>query len=125
MGLNPSHLSQIGIHVRDLEAAKRFYGESLGLAHLFDAPPGLAFYRCGETRLMLSENAELAGGGGALLYYAVDDARAAQAALAAAGAAFAEDAHIIARVGDRDIWLAITDDGAGNHVGLMSETPAG
>ena len=124
MGLNPSHLSQIGIHVRDLDAAKRFYGESLGLAFLFDAPPRLAFYQCGETRLMLAENEKLAGEGGTVLYYAVADTRAAQAALAAKGAAFAEDARVIARVGDKDIWLAVTDDGAGNHVGLMSETPA-
>ena len=124
MALSPSHLSQIGIHVRDLDAAKRFYGESLGLAHLFDAPPRLAFYQCGETRLMLAEDEKLAGGGGTVLYYAVDDARAAQAELAAKGAAFAEDARIVARVGDRDIWLAVTDDSAGNPVGLMSETQA-
>lgn len=123
MGLNPSHLSQIGIHVRDLDAARRFYGESLGLAHLFDAPPQLAFYQCGETRLMLAENAALAARGGTMLYYAVDDVPAAQTDLVAKGAAFAEDARIVARVGDKDIWLAVTDDGAGNHVGLMGETP--
>jgi predicted enzyme related to lactoylglutathione lyase len=125
MPLSPSHISQIGIHVTDLERAKAFYGESLGLVHLFDAPPRLAFYQCGGTRLMLAENKALAGAGGAILYYAVDDAGDAQAALAAAGATFAEDARVIARVGDKDVWLAITDDGAGNSVGLMSERPAG
>lgn len=124
MPLSPSHISQIGIHVRDLDRAKAFYGESLGLAHLFDAPPRLAFYQCGETRLMLAENTALAGEGGTVLYYAVDDASAAQAGLAAKGAAFDEDARCIARVGDKDIWLAVTSDGAGNHVGLMSEQDA-
>jgi methylmalonyl-CoA/ethylmalonyl-CoA epimerase len=125
MPLTPSHISQIGIHVRDLERAKAFYGESLGLPHLFDAPPQLAFYQCGQTRLMLAENEALAGDGGTILYYAVDDARDAQAALAAAGAAFDADARCIARVGDRAVWLAVTSDGVGNHVGLMSEHEAG
>jgi methylmalonyl-CoA/ethylmalonyl-CoA epimerase len=124
MPVSPSHISQIGIPVRDLDRAKRFYGESLGLTHLFDAPPGLSFYQCGRTRLMLSRNEASETDAGVILYYAVPDAAAAQATLAAAGATFAEDARIIARVGDKDIWLAITNDGEGNHVGLMSETDA-
>ena len=61
MPLSPSHISQIGIHVTDLDRAKAFYGESLGLAHLFDAPPRLAFYQCGQTRLMLAENRQAGG----------------------------------------------------------------
>lgn len=124
MTLSPSHLSQIGIPVRDLGRAKRFYGESLGLAHLFDAPPGLSFFQCGATRLMLSESEGSEGDAGVILYYAVPDARTAQDTLAAQGAAFAEDARCIARVGDKDIWLAVTSDGEGNHVGLMSEKDA-
>jgi len=128
MPLNPSHINQIGIPVRDLGRAKAFYGDVLGLAHLFDAPPGLAFFQCGETRLMLSESeAGEAGNAGVILYYAVPDAAEAQAALAAGGAAFAEDARCIARIGEteiKEVWLAVTNDGEGNHVGLMSERPA-
>jgi methylmalonyl-CoA/ethylmalonyl-CoA epimerase len=124
MALSPSHLSQIGIPVRDLEAAKRFYGESLGLAHLFDAPPGLSFYQCGQTRLMLSQSEGSDTDAGVILYYDVPDARAAQAELAAAGCTFHGETRCIARVGDKDVWLAITNDGQGNHVGLMSHEPA-
>ena len=124
MTLSPSHISQIGIPVRDLDRAKRFYGESLGLTHLFDAPPGLAFFQCGQTRLMLSQSEASQAEAGVILYYAVPDARAAQDALAATGATFAEGARCIARVGDKDIWLAVTSDGEGNHVGLMSERDA-
>jgi methylmalonyl-CoA/ethylmalonyl-CoA epimerase len=128
MSISPSHIAQIGIPVRDLARAKAFYGDLLGLPHLFDAPPGLAFFQCGETRLMLSESeAKAAGKAGVILYYTVADAAEAQAALAAAGAAFAEDARCIARIGDaeiREVWLAVSDDGVGNHVGLMSERPA-
>ena len=127
MPLSPSHICQIGIQVRDLARAKTFYGELLGLPHLFDAPPGLAFFQCGETRLMLSASEAGEGNAGTILYYAVPDAAEAQAALAAAGAEFAADARCIARIGEteiKEVWLAVTSDGEGNHVGLMSERPA-
>lgn len=124
-GIRPTRVAQIAVPVRDLDRAKRFYAEKLGLAHLFDAPPGLVFFRCGETRLMLSrpEGAERAGG--PLLYYGVPSARSAQAALAAAGIAFEEEARCIARVGENDVWLAVCRDSEGNLLGLMSEEPAG
>ena len=121
--IRPTHLAQVAIPVHDLERAKAFYGGRLGLAHLFDAPPGLSFFQCGETRLMLSrpEGPESAG---SILYYAVDDAAAAQREFAGDGIIFDEEARCIARVGDRDIWLAVCRDGEGNLIGLMSEQQA-
>ena len=121
MPLSPSHIVQIAIPIRELERAKRFYGGTLGLPHLFDEPPGLSFFQCGETRLMLSlpENAEQAKA--SILYYGVPDARAAVATLAAEGVVLTEEARCIARVGEKDIWLAIAEDGEGNLLGLMSE----
>jgi methylmalonyl-CoA/ethylmalonyl-CoA epimerase len=121
MALNPSHIVQIAIPVLDLARAKRFYGETLGLPHLFDAPPGLAFYQCGEVRLMLSDSEAPPEGAGAILDYSVPSAREAQRSLAVAGAAFEEDAHCLATVGGKEIWLAATRDGEGNRIGLMSE----
>jgi methylmalonyl-CoA/ethylmalonyl-CoA epimerase len=110
-------VAQAAIAVTDLAAAKRFYGDLLGFTHLFDAPPSLAFYQCGATRIMLS-----AAGGedGTILYYAVEDVAAAHAALAAGGAAFAEAPHVVGQVAGRDIWLAICRDPDGNAVGLIS-----
>jgi methylmalonyl-CoA/ethylmalonyl-CoA epimerase len=124
MALCPSHIAQIAVTVQDLERAKAFYGGTLGLAHLFDAPPGLSFFQCGETRLMLSRP-EGEGIGSSILYYNVPDARAAAAALAAEGVALVEEARCIARVGGRDVWLAVAPDGEGNLLGLMSEEAAG
>jgi methylmalonyl-CoA/ethylmalonyl-CoA epimerase len=124
--VQPSHIAQIAIPVRDLQRAKSFYGERLGLTHLFDAPPGLAFFQCGETRLMLSDTeAPAEDGGGAVLFYAVPSARAAQQALAATGLAFEEDAHCIATLGDKEIWLAASRDSEGNRIALMSEEAIG
>ncbi|HEV2816668.1 MAG TPA: VOC family protein [Allosphingosinicella sp.] len=124
MPISPSHILQIAIPIQDLERAKRFYGETLGLTHLFDAPPGLAFYQCGQTRLMLSPPSSEEVAKASILYYYVPDCRAAEAALAAAGGDIVEGAHCLARVGDKDIWLATARDSEGNFLGLMSEEPA-
>lgn len=124
MPLRPSHILQIAVPVRDLDRARAFYRDTLGLAHLFDAPPGLAFFQCGETRLMLSqpEGAETAGG--SILYYAVPSAREAEAVLAAEGVPFEQPAHNIATVGGKQVWLAIARDSESNLIGLMSEEAA-
>jgi methylmalonyl-CoA/ethylmalonyl-CoA epimerase len=121
MPLSPSHIVQIAIHIEDLDRARHFYGDTLGLTHLFDAPPGLAFFQCGQTRLMLSRPESGQASKGSILYYSVPEARAAAAALAADGATMVEPASRIARVGDKDIWLAVAEDGEGNLLGLMSE----
>ncbi|MEA3001635.1 MAG: hypothetical protein QOH81_423 [Sphingomonadales bacterium] len=116
----PTRIAQIAIPVRDLERAKHFYGAQLGVTHLFDAPPGLSFFQCGETRLMLStpEGPETAAA--SILYYGVEDVVAAHAALAGKGIVFEEEPHRIAEVDGREIWLAICRDGEGNHVGLIN-----
>ena len=121
--IQPSHLAQVAIPVRDVERAKSFYRDQLGLMHLFDAPPGLSFFQCGQTRLMLSQPEGPDTASASILYYAVADAREAHAALARDGINFEQAAHCIARVGDRDIWLAICRDSEGNLLGLMSEEP--
>ena len=122
--VRPSRVAQIAIIVRDLERAKRFYGERLGLQWLFDAPPGLSFYQCGETRLMLTppEGPETAGI--SIVYYQVDDIEAAHRALADQDVMFESAPHVIARLGANDLWLAICRDPDGNMVGLMSERAA-
>lgn len=119
--VTPTHVAQIAVPVHDLERAKAFYGGKLGLQHLFDAPPGLSFFRCGETRLMLSQPEGPETAGSSIIYYAVPDAAEAQRTLAADGVTFEEDARCIARLGDRDVWLAICRDSEGNLIGMLSE----
>jgi methylmalonyl-CoA/ethylmalonyl-CoA epimerase len=123
-GVKPSRIAQIAVAVGDLERAKSFYGDALGLAWLFDAPPGLSFFQCGEVRLMLSQPEGPETAGNSILYYAVEDIAAAHASLADKGIAFEEAPRCIARVGDRDVWLAICRDSEGNLLGLMSEVSA-
>lgn len=124
MSLSPSHIAQVAVPVQDLDRARAFYRDVLGLEHLFDAPPSLAFFQCGPTRLMLGPQEGAAQVGRPVLYYHVPDAGAAQAVIAAAGAPVVQPAHLIARVGGKDIHLAMCHDSEGNMVGLMSETQA-
>jgi methylmalonyl-CoA/ethylmalonyl-CoA epimerase len=120
MSVSPNRIAQVAIVVRDLERAKAFYGGVLGLAHLFDAPPGLAFYQCGETRLMLAPPEGEEAAPSSILYYGVDDVDAAHSELAAAGVAFEEGPRTIAKVDGKDIRLAVCGDGEGNMLGLIS-----
>jgi methylmalonyl-CoA/ethylmalonyl-CoA epimerase len=121
----PTRLAQVAIAVEDLDRAKAFYGTVLGLPHLFDAPPGLAFFQCGETRLMLSRPEGPEASGRSILYYAVDDIDAAFRAMEGQGAAFEEPPRKIAEVAGKAIHLAVCRDGEGNLLGLMSEVSAG
>jgi methylmalonyl-CoA/ethylmalonyl-CoA epimerase len=120
MPLNPSHIVQIAIPIQDIDRAKAFYGATLGLAHLFDAPPGLSFFQCGETRLMLSRPEGAEATGSSILYYGVEDVDAAWRTMRDLGAAFDEEPRCIAQVEGRDIWLAVCRDSEGNLLGLIS-----
>jgi methylmalonyl-CoA/ethylmalonyl-CoA epimerase len=118
--VSPTRLAQVAIPVQDLERAKAFYRDTLGLAHLFDAPPGLSFFRCGETRLMLSRPEGPESAGSSILYYGVEDVEAAWEELRAKGVAFDEPPRRIAEVDGKPIHLAICGDGEGNRLGLIS-----
>lgn len=113
-------LAQVALTVRDVERAKAFYGGALGLPHLFDAPPGLSFFQCGATRLMLSQPEGPETVGNSILYYGVEDVDAAHAALIARGIDFEEGPKTIAKVADKEIRLAVCRDSEGNLIGLIS-----
>jgi methylmalonyl-CoA/ethylmalonyl-CoA epimerase len=114
-------LAQVALSVKDIEKATAFYRDVLGLPFLFSAPPGLAFFQVGPTRLMLSAVADGDAGSHGILYYAVADIQAAFGAVTGRGAAAKEPPRMIARVGGREVWLAALEDPDGHIVGLMSE----
>ena len=114
-------VAQLAISVKDLDAAVAFYRDVLGLPFLFAAPPALAFLQCGPTRLMLSVQPEGETASHPIVYYAPDDIRAAVEAIRAKGATIKEEPKAIARLGNRVVWLAFTEDPDGHLVGLMTE----
>ncbi len=121
-----SRIKQIAIPVRSIEEAKAFYRDTLGLRHLFDAPPALSFFDCGGVQLMLA-GPHAQGKNGeqqhAVLFYDVSDIKTTHARIESAGAESLADPRVIARVNGREIWVSELSDGQGNVVGLMSELP--
>jgi len=119
-----SRIKQIALPVGSVENAKIFYRDTLGMRHLFDAPPALSFFDCGGVRLMLA-GAEAQGSDGprqhAVLFYDVSDIKATHATIKASGAESLEEPHVITRMNGVEVWLASVSDGEGNVVSLMSE----
>jgi len=114
-------LAQVALSVKDIDTATAFYRDVLGLPFLFSAPPGLAFFQVGPTRLMLSTSTGGDAGSHGILYYAVADIQAAFVEVTGRGAVAKEPPRMIAKVAGREVWLAALEDPDGHIVGLMSE----
>ena len=119
MGLE--RVCQISIRTKDTARAVAFYRDTLRLKLLFQAPPQLAFFDCGGVRLMLSPAEPEFDHQGSVIYFGVEDIKATHAALVAAGATFRSEPHLIAKLPDREVWLADFLDSEGNVLALMSE----
>jgi catechol 2,3-dioxygenase-like lactoylglutathione lyase family enzyme len=112
-------LGQVSRKVKDIVAARNWYGEILGLRHLYSFGD-LAFFDCGGTRLFLSqgENVEAES----ILYFRVPDIRTAHAELAGRGIEFINDPHMIHRHDDgTEEWMAFFKDNDGRPLGIMSQ----
>ncbi len=114
---------QIAQHADDLQRARAFYARLLGEepAGFFD-PPGLLFFRLGETRLLLE-----AGAPSAVLYLEVDSVRRKVEELRMLGVQVESDPHVIFSHDDDALgpagteeWMAFVVDSEGNTVGLVS-----
>jgi len=116
-----SAIGQVAITTHDLDRAVAFYRDVLGLRYLFQVP-NMAFFDCGGIRLMLArpEKPEF-DHPASILYYRVDDIRAAHAALKERGVRFEDEPHVVADLGDRELWLTFFRDPDDNVAALMSE----
>ena len=119
-----SAITQIAVNAHDIDRATAFYRDTLGMKHLFSAPPGLAFFDCDGVRLMLSLPAKPEfDHPSSVLYFNVDDIKAAQATLVERGVQFEEGPTFVANMGTYDLWLASFRDSEGNIMALMSNVP--
>jgi methylmalonyl-CoA/ethylmalonyl-CoA epimerase len=118
-------IQQIAVNVKDVERAKAFYRDSLGMRHLFDGGPKLTFFDCGGVRLMLGtpERPEF-DHPASILYFRVDDIRASHGQMKARGVRFIDEPHVVAKLPDREVWVTAFHDGEGNTLALMSEQKA-
>jgi len=119
-------IGQIAVNVKDTARARAFYRDVLGLRHLFDAGPNLAFFQCGGIRLMLSPPSKPEfDNPGSIIYYKVKDLAATHAAMAGRGAAFEQPPHLVANMPDHELWMAFLRDSEGNLLALMEERRPG
>jgi methylmalonyl-CoA/ethylmalonyl-CoA epimerase len=117
-------LLQVALTVQDLPRSVAFYRDCVGLPLLFEVPgPNpMAFFRCGDTRLMLTLP-EQAGEPHhvSILYFRVADIHTASRDMAAKGVAFEGEPHCIAKMPDHELWMAFFRDPDRNVMALASE----
>jgi len=113
-------LGQVSMPVTDIGEAERFYGEVLGLPHLYTFG-NLAFFDCGGTRLFLSAEGEGFEHHGSVLYFRVPQIDAAYDALRARGVEFQGAPHLIHTHEDgTEEWMAFFQDPFGNTLAVMA-----
>jgi DNA-binding CsgD family transcriptional regulator/catechol 2,3-dioxygenase-like lactoylglutathione lyase family enzyme len=117
-------IGQIARSVGDIQVSEQWYREVLGLPHLYTFGP-LAFFDCGGTRLMLTQEK----GGAAkesILYLRVADIAAAHRELQARGVKFTHAPHMIHKHADgTEEWMAFFEDPDGRPLAVMSQVREG
>jgi methylmalonyl-CoA/ethylmalonyl-CoA epimerase len=115
-------LVQVAVTVSDLVRAKAFYRDIVGMKLLFEAG-NMCFFQCGGVRFMIGtqEDGKPVSGSGTILYFHVADIHRAYDSVADRGVEVLQKPHLIAKMTDHDLWLALIKDPDGNVLGMMSE----
>jgi catechol 2,3-dioxygenase-like lactoylglutathione lyase family enzyme len=114
-------VGQVGIPVKNMERAIKFYKETLQLPLLFKTD-NLAFFDCDGVRLLLSlpETEEFANAS-SVLYFQVENIHASYEKLKAKDVRFIDEPHIVGKMGQTEIWMAFYKDSEENTHAFMSE----
>ncbi|MFJ1763222.1 VOC family protein [Amycolatopsis sp. NPDC088138] len=111
-------IGQVSRTVSDLGRAKVFYGDVLGLPHLYTYGD-LAFYDCDGVRLFLTSGEPQ--GGESVLYFGVPDINAAYDTLRERGVEFLGAPHLIFRhESGVEEWMAFFTDPDGHTTAIMA-----
>ena len=123
-GLRLGALGQVSLHVRDTARAERFYGQTLGLHHLYTYGD-LTFFDLGGTRLDLHRKDEADWEPGSILYLRVEDIQTAWDELGRRGVERLEEPNVIFVHGDTKVeeWMAFFADGEGTTLALTEQRP--
>ena len=118
-------LGQVSLLTTDTARAEAFYGDVLGLPHVFTFGD-LSFYWAGDVRIYLHRVPDKEWRPGSVLYFLVPDIDAAHAELQSRGAKFAGAPHMIFRDDTSGVeeWMAFFEDTEGNTLAIMARVPA-
>jgi predicted enzyme related to lactoylglutathione lyase len=121
-----TRIRQIALTTKNVPALAAFYRDVVGLPHLFDAGPNLAFFDVGGVWLMLTlpSSPEL-DHPPSLFYYLVEDIEAAHALFKARGAREEHPPGLTARMPDHELWTSFFRDPDNHLFALMSEKRPG
>ena len=126
MTLANARIGQLLIPVDDFEKGVAFYRDVLGLPFLFAAPPQMAFFMCGDVRLLVGvlppgQKAQR----GSAIYFHVPDIHGAFGSLRGKDVQFQAEPHVVNRTPKSELWLAEFTDPDGNQLALMSDVAVG
>jgi catechol 2,3-dioxygenase-like lactoylglutathione lyase family enzyme len=111
-------VGQVARSVNNIEDARTWYRDVLGLRHLYSFG-NLAFFDCDGLRLFLSEGDGPASD--SILYFRVDDVRSAASILTARGINFINAPHMIHKHEDgTEEWMAFFHDNEERPLAIMS-----
>jgi len=112
-------IGQISRSVSDIQKAVHWYGEVLGLPHLYTFG-NLAFFDCDGTRLLLTQSPAAAAD--SILYFRVDDIVGAHELLESRDVEFINVPHMIHQHSDgTEEWMAFFKDPDGRPIAIMSQ----
>ncbi|MDP6095163.1 MAG: VOC family protein [Gammaproteobacteria bacterium] len=122
--LNSAIIHQVALLSNDLEASRDFYENLLGANFIAEfSPPGIAFFKFGDTRLLLDKNGKPGN-----IYFRVDDIEKSVNQLTEQGvkfeteieAVFKDDDGLFGKAGDTE-FMAFIEDPSSNLIALVEQ----
>jgi methylmalonyl-CoA/ethylmalonyl-CoA epimerase len=125
MPISLNRIGQIALAVSDVDRSEAFYRDTLGLRHLYRFGD-LTFFDCAGVRLLLEKARDPTNlNHGSPIYFTCSDIALTVRELTGRGVTFSGPPHLIARMGDHDLWMAFFTDPDGHTLALMQEAPKG
>jgi methylmalonyl-CoA/ethylmalonyl-CoA epimerase len=116
-------LQQVALTCRDLDRARSFYRDTLGLPFLFEAS-GMLFFQLEGLRLMVGREMEPNSPiGGSVVYFDAPDIDALGPALESRGVKFLGPGQVVQRTATHELKLREFRDPDGNALALMGLVP--